>query len=481
MTWGVLSFGAVYPWAYWPLLTVAAVVGALGMFNASHALRRLTVDGSVAAALMMLCLATALQLTPFPATTLASLSPATERFLRQYDVAFAVTAENPRITSDAPGDGVGRPAAHALSINPQATRVGLAFLACFGIFPLGLTVVLSRTGARPLALGLIGIGLLVAVIGIVQQPLYAGKIYGFWEPQQKGRAPFGPFVNPHHFAGWMMMMISVTGGYFCARLAQAMRGVKREWRSQLLWFSSPDANKLLIVGFSLIVMTLSLVLTLSRSGISALALAFVIATGIVGRRLRGTSRRRFGASYFAVALMLAVAWVGVDVVADRFAGASWETIGGRLGAWKDSINVIEDFPLTGTGLNTYGSAMLLYQTFEVDLHYQEAHNDYLQLAAEGGLLLGIPAILAFGFFVRAVRQRFREPSDETTYWIRAGAVIGLVAIGLQEIVDFSLQMPGNATLFCVLAAIAVHRAPALRRVNVPATISSSHSPITVQR
>ena len=37
---------------------------------------------------------------------------------------------------------------------------------------------------------------------------------------------------------------------------------------------------------------------------------------------------------------------------------------------------------------------------------------------------------------------------------------GLTAIALQETVDFSLQMPGNAALFAVLCAIALHSAAA---------------------
>lgn len=45
------------------------------------------------------------------------------------------------------------------------------------------------------------------------------------------------------------------------------------------------------------------------------------------------------------------------------------------------------------------------------------------------------------------------------YWIRAGAVTGLVAIGLQEIGEYSLQMPGNTALFVVLMAMAAGKAP----------------------
>jgi hypothetical protein len=44
----------------------------------------------------------------------------------------------------------------------------------------------------------------------------------------------------------------------------------------------------------------------------------------------------------------------------------------------------------------------------------------------------------------------------TSWWLRRAAVAAIVAIGLQETVEFSLQMPGNAALFAVVCALALH-------------------------
>lgn len=116
------------------------------------------------------------------------------------------------------------------------------------------------------------------------------------------------------------------------------------------------------------------------------------------------------------------------------------------------------FAITGTGLDTFGTSMLRYQAFEMSTRTVEAHNDYLQFLAEGGLLLALPALLAILALGGEIRRRFRERADDTmTWWLRAGATTGLVAIALQETVEFSLQMPGNAALFVVVAAIAMHR------------------------
>jgi len=107
--------------------------------------------------------------------------------------------------------------------------------------------------------------------------------------------------------------------------------------------------------------------------------------------------------------------------------------------------------------------MTAYQTSDRSIHFEQAHNDYLQLLAEGGILLGAAVVATLAIFVSEIRRRFREaPHEGTTYWARVGAVIGLVAIAVQSLFEFSLQIPGNAAMFCVLAAIAIHRSPSVR-------------------
>jgi O-antigen ligase len=167
------------------------------------------------------------------------------------------------------------------------------------------------------------------------------------------------------------------------------------------------------------------------------------------------SRRRIALGYLAIVLAVATLWGGVEAVIQRFGSASQDV---RLGLWRDTLRIVRDFPLMGSGLNTYGIAMLHYQTVPGDALYIEAHNDYLQIAAEGGLVLSGTVVVALGLFAREIWRRFREDVDDpSTYWLRVGAVTGLGAIAVQETVDFTLQMPGAAVLFVILAAIAIHR------------------------
>jgi O-antigen ligase len=312
-----------------------------------------------------------------------------------------------------------------------------------------------------LAVLIAGLGVLVALAGIIQRPFYSGRIYGFWTPIMSG-SPFGPFVNKNHFAGWMLMALPLTFGLLCASAARVKPRLATDWRHRVLWWSSPEASRVLLIAAAAAVMALSLVLTMSRSGMVALALSISITSWAALRRLPAGSGRWVVAAYFACLVLFVVGWAGVDAVAARFGNVDPATVNERLPIWRDTWRMITDFLLTGTGLNTYGVATLFYQTSVPGFHLREAHNDYLQLAAEGGLLLGVPVVCALAALGRDIQRRF-VGSNGSSYWIRLGAVTGLVAIAVQSTVEFSLQMPGNAALCAVLCGIALHRDPRATR------------------
>lgn len=451
LAWGALSFGAVYPWAYQPLLAALGVLGLWGLFGPTESGRH--ANRVLAIGLALLIAAVVLQLVPLSHQTLLAVSPAADTLLQRYDIAYVALLTR------------GQTAAHPLSIDPAQTRLGLMLLLGFTVFLLGLTRTLDGFKLRTLLPGLVILGVVLAMIGIVQKPLFTGKIYGFWTPlagptlYSPGGGPFGPFVNRNHFAGWMLMALPMAIGYFGAIVARGMHGAKPGWREGMVWFSSRDANQAVLVGFAIVVMALSLVLTLSRSGITCFMIALAISGMAVIRHQAGGSKRALIVSYLAFVAILSVSWAGIDAITARFLGVDW-TLEGRLFAWQDALRIFRAFPKTGAGLNTYGVATLFYQTFQTDtFHFAEAHNDYLQFLAEGGLLLAIPTLVAIGLFAREVHRRFREGLDDSTgYWLRLGAVTSLVAISLQEIVEFSLQMPGNAALFTLLCGIAVRKA-----------------------
>ena len=442
IAWGAFSFGAVYDWAYWPLALALTAVASVGLFVPVPAQTLAASRLALGAAMAAVGAAFLLQLVPLTFNLLRSLSPETMRLLEQLDL---------QVRS-------GAAPTHPMSIDPALTSTGLLLFGSMALTMFGTARLLSLRGAKSVVESIVVVGVVLALTGIVLRPLFTGKIYGFWTPIGEGD-PFGPFVNKNHFAGWMLMTLPLALGLLCGGIARAMVGVKPRWRDRLLWFSSPDANRLILTGSAAILMALSLVLTMSRSGIAALTLSLFITGTSVLRRQRDRGRKAVALAYLVLVAVVVVGWVGAETIVSRFAQTDWSEFNGRAGAWTDALNIAARFPVAGTGLNTYGTATVFYQQHDVEHHYAQAHNDYLQLAAEGGFLILIPAAVAVVAFIAAVRHRFASETSTMAYWLRVGAVTGLVAIALQETVEFSLQMPGNAALCATLCGIALHRAP----------------------
>jgi hypothetical protein len=358
-----------------------------------------------------------------------------------------------------------RQGSHPLSINPVQTALGLGLFGVFAVFLLGLTRGLTARDVRRFAPWLVALGVVLAMVGIIQAAGFNGKIYGFWVPEAGIRpgspsgGTFGPFVNRNHFAGWMLMALPLGLGYLFALVGRAMAGVKPGLRNRVLWFASPEANRVILVAFGLLVMGIALVMTLSRSGITCFTIALALSGWVVARRQVKGSRRAVLVSYLLFLAVLSVSWAGVDAVVARFAQIEMDYTG-RTTAWNDTVRIFRDFPVFGSGIGTLGTAMSIYQTTNPIVRFTESHNDYLQILSEGGLLVTIPALVLLVLFVREVRRRFREETgDQMRYWIRVGAVTGLMAMGLQEIVEFSLQVPGNVALFVTLMATAAGKLP----------------------
>ena len=437
--WGALAFGAVYPWAYWPLAGVCLAGGTLALL-AHREVGAGAVNRWLVAGLASVGAAIAVQLIPLPLAWLQAISPRATALLADTDFAF----------------GAGLVRYHALSIDPAATAASLALYVSFAMLLVGLTRVLTMEQTRRLVEALTIFGVVLAVVGIVQKPMYAGKVYGFWEPETAGH-PFGPFINKNHFAGWMLMAVPLTLSLLLGGLEESMRGLKPGWRYRILWLSSPEANRLILLATAAVVMAMSLVLTMSRSGIAAMALSVVFTGFMVARGLTGRSRQTAVAAYLLVLVVAAVSFVGADSVISRFSSSNWGEFNDRRGAWADAIGVASAFRVAGTGLNTYETAARSYQRHGLDSFYGESHNDYLELVAEGGLLVGLPILLCVGALAVQIRRRMKQDVPSMSWWLRRGAIAALFGIGLQETVEFSLQMPGNAALFAVVCAIALHR------------------------
>jgi len=317
--------------------------------------------------------------------------------------------------------------------------------------------VCEQGGTGRLVRAIAVIGLIASVAAIVQRAQRIDLLYGIWRPLDAGARPYGPFVNRNHLATWIIMACPLAFGYLLARapqhetphrVSQRVANALKQLGTVRIW---------LVV--SVCVMTLAVLLSGSRSGLIGLMTAFVLSTVLT--RGRGTlAVRRWVILQFTLLACVVLSFANYDVLLRRLEESMTraQESRGRLAIWRDTIRLVEDFPVTGTGAGTFGTAISVYQTAEPGYAIDQAHNHYLQVLAEGGASLLLPGALAAGLFLLLATRSLKH-DQSSSYLIRAGACAGIAGVLVQSTWETGLTMPANALLFAMLAAIATHGEP----------------------
>lgn len=371
-----------------------------------------------------------LQLVPLPPSVLTWVSPQRARLA---DL-FALDAV---------------PAWAPVTIDPAATVYALAVFLSAVLTFVSCRTLLAHHGVRDVCRAIGWLGLFLACAGMVQRAVSHATIYGFWVPADGGALPFGPFVNRNHAATWLVMGASVSVGYLIARLHtpgphhRRFASLRQSADSRTLWLAIAGTTMVIGLGVSL-----------SRSG--ALALATAAATFVASGRTR--LRRRGAAWVVIVSVVAGVVLVTLGqfaAILDRVVDTAVSGPPDRFVIWRDTLTAARAFWLTGSGAGTYAQLMLAYQTADRAYYFNQAHNHYLQVVAEGGVLLVVPLAVGLIAFVRAAIARVAEDASGV-FWIRVGALAGLAGVAIQSGWETGLRLPANAEMTAVLAALVLH-------------------------
>ena len=109
------------------------------------------------------------------------------------------------------------------------------------------------------------------------------------------------------------------------------------------------------------------------------------------------------------------------------------------------------------GLGDFETAYPRYQSYSSDTWVDHAHNDYVEAAAETGLVGALLILSALALFLPLAFRDWKNPFRSHGGWIRLGAAIGCCAMLGHSFGDFNMHIPANAAWFAVLAGIAATR------------------------
>jgi O-antigen ligase len=243
-----------------------------------------------------------------------------------------------------------------------------------------------------------------------------------------------------------------------------------------------EKEKRLIYLFIAGLMGVALVMTASRGGIISLIaeVLFLVIVTAIWRKPSEKRRRRSGrikrvagrvgmAGALLFSLFLGVILLGGELSINRFIDTvnTDDPTTGRAHFWAVTLDIIKAHPYVGTGLGAFGVVYTKYDTRNGLYRLEQAHNDYLQVLADGGLIGGVLALgfVALLFYKAIYRAKSR---DDFRRGVALGAISGCFAVLVHSFFDFTLHTTSNALLFLVLASLAtmngrVEDAPRKRR------------------
>ncbi len=297
-------------------------------------------------------------------------------------------------------------------------------------------VLLRSSQARKLVVVFVIYGFMVAALALLQGIAPNGKLFWIRQPHLGGWI-YGPYVNHNHYAGLMELLIPIPLVLSLTRLA--------------------DDKERIACGIAAAIMTATVFLSGSRGGMLAVFVELVVLSVVLFREKKVT-RIAIAAAAFAVVLISLLVWLGGKDLKGRVASISTEAHtelsgGMRLSIDRDSLRMFRVKPILGFGLGTFPVVYPQFRTFYTNFFVNEAHDDYLQLLAEMGLL-GFGTMIWFVVvFYRGALRKIANWMFDVPGAVSLACMVSVTGLLVHSLFDFNLQIPANAALFYVLCTI----------------------------
>jgi O-antigen ligase len=292
--------------------------------------------------------------------------------------------------------------------------------------------------ARKIAVVLAVYGCALAALALVQGIAPNGKLLWIRQPRMGGWI-YGSYVNHNHYAGLMELLVPIP-------LVLALSHLVHE-------------KERTAAGVAAAIMVGTIFLSGSRGGMIAIFVELAVLAVVLLRQKKSSYRIALAGAAFAIVLLSMLVWVGGKDLSGRVSSISTEARteisgGMRLSIDRDAIQMFRQKPVLGWGLGTFPVVHPEFRSFYTNFFVNEAHNDYLQLLAEMGLLgFGLMVWFLIVLYRRAVRKIGNWTTDVSSA-VTLACTLGFTGILVHSLFDFNLQIPANAAIFYVFCSIA---------------------------
>ncbi|TXC74251.1 O-antigen ligase family protein [Sphingorhabdus soli] len=324
----------------------------------------------------------------------------------------------------------------SISIQPTEALVSIfALLPPFAV--LALTLRASERSREATLWSIIGFAVLSSLVGLIQLSQgMSGPAY-FYAITNYGTS-VGFFANSNHLATLFLIALVLS-----AEMPFGQRADRRG--NGLAW------QVLRAVVFLFFVINLILNKSVAGYGLSIAAVAYwLLRNDRVRTAIRLSLPRLMALSAIVAGAVLASIWL----LSNRLAGLAFDPLKGeeRVDYVRNTWHMIVDSFPVGYGLGSFRWSYAGIEPIDrvTTVFVNHAHNDYLELLSDFGLV-GLALLAIFGlWFVRRIRWLATTRVTYPQYCL--AAAMGIVLVAAHSIVDYPIRTAAIATIFAFLAA-----------------------------
>ena len=343
-----------------------------------------------------------------------------------------------------------------LTVNRKATLLELFRVSSYAFFYLVTVQLLTRSRRLLITIKAVsGLAFCIAFLSVLQR-ITAPETLFWLRKLTEGKTAFGPWVYKNHYAGFMVILCPLVLSQFLLHRPPLER-VETLREKILTFFSENGVAVYLFWGFGSIVILASIFLTQSRGGIISIICGVLLFFFLVGRHQGKLGKLPL--LFLLTGLLIIVGWYSWEPILERFSiiidSGTGELKDDRLLIWADTLKIIAAFSFTGSGFGTFVDIFPGYKTLPDDLLYDHAHNDFLELLTDGGLLAGVMSLWFILSVLKAGYRQIRLRKDSVSVFLAIGAFSGLVGLLVYSIFDFNLHNGANGLYFAFFCGLLV--------------------------
>jgi O-antigen ligase len=363
----------------------------------------------------------AIQLIPLPIGLLRVLSPARAALADQLSFLGIATTARP------------------LSVVPSATLVQFLRLAACSLVFFSIRAIALRLARHPwlVAAPLLFCAGAEGLVGIMQNVNRSPKA-----------AVSGTWVSRNHFSAMLEMTLPLAA-MLCVDAFRRLETNRLNTLGNLLRICASAALTIVIL--------VAILDSLSRGGFVIAAICLLLVAGIWFVYRNSGRRPKAAIALTALGIILLIVSLAPLQLVNRFAPSDQKArllYDQRQEYWRNSLSLIHDYPIFGCGWGCFESVFAKYDTLVIPLRVDHAHNDYLEVWAEGGAVsVVLIGVLVLGI-CKELANVLANPTSEARTALAIGCCGSMAAVLIHAFIDFAFYIPANAMAMAWLGGMA---------------------------